>query len=118
MQVIQFTILILFIICCVILAILILIQSGKGGSLNIMGGGSSSSAFGSSTVDVITKATWVGAVVFFVLAILSAIAFADTSMKLEHPAENQPTSLPTENAPAAPGQQPSTPVAPAPAPTR
>ena len=45
-----------FFILCVLLVILILLQSDKSAGMGILGG-SSQSAFGSSTADVITKAT-------------------------------------------------------------
>jgi preprotein translocase subunit SecG len=47
---------VMFIILCVLLVILILLQSDKSAGMGILGG-SSQSAFGSSTADVITKAT-------------------------------------------------------------
>jgi preprotein translocase subunit SecG len=47
-----------FLILCILLVILILLQSDKGAGMGILGG-SSQSAFGSSTADVITKATGV-----------------------------------------------------------
>ena len=47
---------IIFLILCVLLVILILLQSDKSAGMGILGG-SSQSAFGSSTADVITKAT-------------------------------------------------------------
>ncbi len=120
MQVYQQVLLVLFIICSVILIFLILIQSGKGGSLGIMGGGSSSSAFGSSTVDVVTKATWWVATIFLVLAILSAVAFAQASLKVPVPEDQSseaapldggatpgtPDSAPGQNSPAKPATPP------------
>jgi len=47
---------IIFLMLCVLLVILILLQSDKSAGMGILGG-SSQSAFGSSTADVITKAT-------------------------------------------------------------
>ncbi|MBP7738969.1 MAG: preprotein translocase subunit SecG [Spirochaetes bacterium] len=47
---------VLFLILCVLLVVLILLQSDKSAGMGILGG-SSQSAFGSSTADVITKAT-------------------------------------------------------------
>ncbi len=47
---------VMFVILCVLLVILILLQSDKSAGMGILGG-SSQSAFGSSTADVITKAT-------------------------------------------------------------
>ncbi len=82
MQILQLSLVILFFLCCVVLVFLILIQSGKGGSLGILGGAGSSTPFGSSTVDVVTKATWYGAAGFFILALLAAWAFADTGPKI------------------------------------
>lgn len=47
---------VVFVILCVLLVVLILLQSDKSAGMGILGG-SSQSAFGSSTADVITKAT-------------------------------------------------------------
>lgn len=47
---------VIFVILCVLLIILILLQSDKSAGMGLLGG-SSQSAFGSSTADVITKAT-------------------------------------------------------------
>ncbi|HOT45643.1 MAG TPA: preprotein translocase subunit SecG [Spirochaetota bacterium] len=47
---------VIFLILCVLLIVLILLQSDKSAGMGILGG-SSQSAFGSSTADVITKAT-------------------------------------------------------------
>ncbi len=97
MQIIQTLLVVLFFISCGVLIFFILIQSGKGGSLGIMGGGGSSSPFGSSTVDVIEKATWYGIAVFLVLAIVSAMAFADHGIKVD-PEPDMPAA--EESAPA------------------
>jgi len=56
---------ILFVIVCFLLIIIILLQSDKGAGMGILGG-SSQSAFGSSTVDVITKATGVLVALFLI----------------------------------------------------
>ena len=56
---------VLFILLCVLLVILILLQSDKSAGMGILGG-SSQSAFGSSTADVITKATGVMVGLFMV----------------------------------------------------
>jgi preprotein translocase subunit SecG len=47
---------VLFLILCILLIIIILLQSEKSAGMGILGG-SSQSAFGSSTADVISKAT-------------------------------------------------------------
>mgnify|MGYP000886632637 CR=1 FL=1 len=52
-----------FAILCVLLIIIILLQSDKSAGMGILGG-SSQSAFGSSTADVITKATAVMVALF------------------------------------------------------
>ncbi len=52
-----------FAIICVFLIIIILLQSDKSAGMGILGG-SSQSAFGSSTADVITKATAVMVALF------------------------------------------------------
>lgn len=78
MQLLQTLVLILFFLVCAVLIFLVMIQSGKGGSVGIFGGGGSASPFGASTMDVITKATWWITAGFFILAILAAIAFANS----------------------------------------
>ncbi|MCB1170058.1 MAG: preprotein translocase subunit SecG [Leptospiraceae bacterium] len=91
MEILQSVVVILFFLVCAVLIFLVLIQSGKGGSMGIMGGGGSQSAFGSSTVDVVEKATWYAAIAFFVLAILAAVAFADSGPNTDvNPAADQP----------------------------
>jgi preprotein translocase subunit SecG len=47
---------VLFLILCILLNIIILLQSEKSAGMGILGG-SSQSTFGSSTADVISKAT-------------------------------------------------------------
>lgn len=78
MQILQTLVLILFFLVCAVLIFLVMIQSGKGGSVGIFGGGGSGTPFGSSTMDVVTKATWWMTGTFFILALLAAIAFADS----------------------------------------
>lgn len=56
---------VIFLILCVLLVVLILLQSDKSAGMGILGG-SSQSAFGSSTADVITKATGVMVGLFMV----------------------------------------------------
>ena len=97
MQILQTLLVVLFFLCCAVLVFLILIQSGKGGSMGIMGGGGSTSTFGSSTVDVVEKATWWGIATFLILAILSAVAFADGGIKLNEPVTEPTPITETEN---------------------
>jgi protein translocase SecG subunit len=118
MQILQTLLVVLFFVSCAALIFFILIQSGKGGSLGIMGGGGSGSPFGSSTVDVVEKATWYGIAAFLILAILSAIAFADHGIKIEPIESAAPAaeeSAPAQSLPANPAPAQNTPVQPAPA---
>lgn len=119
MQILQTLLVVLFFVSCAALIFFILIQSGKGGSLGIMGGGGSGSPFGSSTVDVVEKATWYGIAAFLILAILSAIAFADHGIKIEPIESAAPPaaeeSAPAQSLPANPAPAQNTPVQPAPA---
>jgi preprotein translocase subunit SecG len=55
----------IFLLLCVLLVVLILLQSDKSAGMGILGG-SSQSAFGSSTADVITKATGVMIALFMI----------------------------------------------------
>ena len=83
MQILQTFSIVFSIIICLVLIFLILIQSGKSGGLGIFGGGGSSTPFGVSTVDVVTKLTWWLVGLFFVVAILTAIAFAEGGPRVE-----------------------------------
>ncbi len=56
---------VIFLLLCVLLVVLILLQSDKSAGMGILGG-SSQSAFGSSTADVITKATGIMVGLFMV----------------------------------------------------
>ena len=85
MQILQTFSIVFSIIICLVLVFLILIQSGKSGGLGIFGGGGSSTPFGVSTVDVVTKLTWWLVGLFFVVAILTAIAFAEGGPRVEAP---------------------------------
>ncbi|WP_061251060.1 preprotein translocase subunit SecG [Leptospira noguchii] len=69
-------ILTLFVFVSLFLVLLVMIQTGKGG------GGSSQSVFGSSTADVLTKATRVTAILFIVLSLLLSFLFAKKEDKL------------------------------------
>ena len=69
---------VLFVILCVLLIIIILLQSDKGAGMGILGG-SSQSAFGSSTVDVITKIT----AIMVTLFLLGSLGLAALSSQKE-----------------------------------
>ena len=89
MEILQTFALVLCAIVCFILIFMILLQSGKSGSMGIFGGGSANTAFGASTMDVVTKFTWILTVAFFATALLAAVAFAEgTPNILEEPVES------------------------------
>jgi preprotein translocase subunit SecG len=69
---------VIFVLLCVLLVVLILLQSDKGAGMGILGG-SSQSAFGSSTADVITKATGV-MVALFMLGSLGLASLESSRM--------------------------------------
>jgi preprotein translocase subunit SecG len=110
MQLLQTLVLILFFLCCGILIFLVMIQSGKGGSVGIFGGGGSGTPFGASTMDVVTKATWWATGLFFLLAILAAISFADSGPTIGDRVNTVPETedLGPSAAPGAPGTAPAT----------
>ena len=91
---------ILFLLTGVVLSLLILVQRGRGGGLaGAFGGPGGHSAFGTKTADVFVKATAVLGGLFFLLAIVTAIA-----MRPEHPTMAMP--LINKSAPAAPAETP------------
>ncbi|HMV43845.1 MAG TPA: preprotein translocase subunit SecG [Leptospiraceae bacterium] len=83
------TVLVFFVISCVFLILLVLVQAGKGGGLGGMVGGASQTAFGSSSADVLTKATRFIAISFIVVSLLLSFLFAK---KEEAIIEQLPTS--------------------------
>lgn len=72
---------VLFAILCVLLIIIILLQSNKSAGMGILGG-SSQSAFGSTTANVITKATSV-MVALFMIGSLGLAVLESTKSSLE-----------------------------------
>ena len=70
-----------FSILCVLLIILVLMQSNKGAGMGILGG-SSQSAFGSTTADVIQKATAV-MVFLFMVGSLGLAVLVSTKSSIE-----------------------------------
>lgn len=77
------TVLVFFVIACSLLILLVLVQAGKGGGLGGMMGGASQTAFGSSSADVLTKATRVIAISFIVLSLLLSFLFAKKEEVIE-----------------------------------
>jgi len=78
------TLTVLFLILCILLIIIILLQSDKSAGMGILGG-SSQSAFGSSTADVISKATGVMIALFMLgsLGLAALEAARSDSLKEE-----------------------------------
>ncbi|MBN2079195.1 MAG: preprotein translocase subunit SecG [Spirochaetes bacterium] len=91
-----------FLILCILLVILILLQSDKSAGMGILGG-SSQSAFGSSTADVITKATGVMIGLFMIgsmaLAALESNRQDALKKELLKSEEGKPKSLSESKAP-------------------
>lgn len=101
MNTVGIVLLVAFIIVCVLLVLLVLVQddgqSGMGGLL----GGRGTAAFGSHSANVLTKATTVLVVLFFVLAI--ALAMTNKKPKAVKDLAEETTveqSADTENAAA------------------
>ncbi|HSV95425.1 MAG TPA: preprotein translocase subunit SecG [Spirochaetota bacterium] len=99
-----------FAVLCVLLVIIILLQSDKSAGMGILGG-SSQSAFGSSTADVITKATAVMVAIFMTgslgLAILES--YRDKAIEkdlLDEGAETPGIIEMKASTPAAPAETP------------
>ncbi|ALO25939.1 MULTISPECIES: preprotein translocase subunit SecG [Leptospira] len=108
-------ILTLFVFVSLFLVLLVMIQTGKGGGL--LGGGSSQSVFGSSTADVLTKATRVTAILFIILSLFLSFLFAKKEDRLmpetvpaliTTPPEETKSETNTPTAPATPSSTPTT----------
>lgn len=103
-------ILTLFVFVSLFLVLLVMIQTGKGG-------GSSQSVFGSSTADVLTKATRVTAILFIILSLFLSFLFAKKEDRLmpetvpaliTTPPEETKSETNTPTAPATPSSTPTT----------
>lgn len=115
----------LFVINCFVLLLVVLIQTGKAGDIaSAFGGGSSQAAFGArSGATLLTKVTWVSAVLFFVGALgLSMISRGPGSVVGAVPAPPAPaqtapaqtgTPAPAQTAPAGQPAEPTPADAPA-----
>ena len=116
MEILSTIITVVFVIICLLLILVILMQSNRSSGMGLFGGGGSQSAFGSSSADVLTKATGGMAIMFMVLAMTLAImksqksSLSDVKKEIEKPAiqnsatpENKTenidakTTLPAEN---------------------
>ncbi len=95
-----------FLILCVLLVILILLQSDKSAGMGILGG-SSQSAFGSSTADVITKATAIMIGLFMVgsLGLASLESNRQSKLKKELLKTDDTSKAPVKDEDKKPDQQ-------------
>ena len=98
----------LFVINCFVLLLVVLVQTGKAGDIaSAFGGGSSQAAFGArSGATLLTKVTWVSAVLFFVGALgLSMISRGPGSVVGAVPAPPAPAqTAPAQTGAPAPSQ--------------
>ncbi len=86
------------VVLSILILLLILLQSDKSSGMGILGGGGSQSAFGSSTADVLTKATGFFVGLFLVISLgLSIIeARRPKSVVDTLPDDKKPSSLSTQ----------------------
>ena len=89
-------ILVLFVFSSIFLILLVMVQSGKGGSLGLSGG-ASQTAFGSSSADIMTKATRFIAVFFVVSAFLLSFLFAKRESIISPVSPEQPVLEPVKD---------------------
>jgi preprotein translocase subunit SecG len=114
------------VVVCLALIVVILLQQGKGAEIGAVFGGSSQTVFGATGAgNVLTKATWTMAAIFFATSIFLAYAStrrftgsifgsgAGLNRKVVYP--SKPVVPPAPGVPAAPAN-PAAPAAPASAP--
>ena len=106
------------VVICLSLIIVILLQQGKGAEIGAVFGGSSQTVFGATGAgNVLTKATWAMAVMFFATSIF--LAYASTrrftgSIFGSGSTVNRKVVFPAKPAiPPAPASAPASPMAPA-----
>ena len=87
--------LVAFIIVCVLLILLVSVQDNENGMGGVFGG-RGSTAFGSHSASVLTKATAVFVVLFFVLAFCLALVNKKPSLDKELMVEETATEAPAE----------------------
>ncbi len=112
----------IYIVICIALVVVVLLQQGKGADIGAVFGGSSQTVFGASGAgNVLTKATWAMAALFFATSIFLAYAsarritgsiFGSGGSSLMSKKVAVPVKPPVPIAPAAP-KAPAAPAAPA-----
>ena len=107
----------IYVLVCLVLMLVILLQQGKGGDIaNAFGGGASQAAFGArSGATVLSRATTIAAVLFFLGALVLGIIGqrgpgSVVGGRIPQPLQQRPAAQQT-----APAQQQPAPAAPAPA---
>ena len=65
--------LVLFVVTCLLIVFLVLLQNEEGDSIGGLFAGGSNSAFGSKSANVLTKATYILVIIFFVSSFLLAV---------------------------------------------
>jgi preprotein translocase subunit SecG len=101
---------ILIVIVCIILGLIILIQNPKGGGLSGTLAGFNNQFMGvKQTTDVLEKGTWIFVSALAVLCIVSVLFVSSAGGSNNSTLQNINTStVPTQQAPSATQQQPST----------
>ena len=95
MSAIGIVLLVAFIIVCVLLILLVSVQDNENGMGGVFGG-RGSTAFGSHSASVLTKATAVFVVLFFVLAFCLALVNKKPTLDKELMVEETATEAPAE----------------------
>jgi len=109
------------VIACVFLILIVLLQPGKSGGMGIFSSPAATQVFGGRGAgNVLTKITWVTAVIFFLSSISLAYmstssdeSLVEKSAEAEQPPEPEPAPQPPTPAPAP--AEPEAPAPPAPA---
>lgn len=106
MNIVGILLLIIHVACCIGLILVVLLQAGKGASLGAaFGGGSSQTMFGTSSVTMIGKLTWVMAGAFMATSLLLTLIPVSSNNGMQPaPAvlQEEPVSSPPAGMPSAP----------------
>ncbi len=96
-EVLQTPLTVLHVLACIILILVVLLQPGKGGGMGAFGGGGAQQVFGGrGASNVLTKATWVTAGVFFLSSVTLAYMSTSVDDSLQEKAEAEAEQKPTE----------------------
>jgi preprotein translocase subunit SecG len=96
---------VLHISACLFLVLVVLIQPGKSGGLGAFGGAGAQQVFGGRGAgNILTKATWITATIFFVTSTSLAYLSSSTTDSLESKAKKTEKIGDAPTAPAAPAK--------------